>query len=625
MKILNKIQNFIVNNDIENAYKYIIENEKAYENNSIYWNLRGMLCFKVQEYDIAINCYKKSIDIKEDYIDAYFNLAYIYKLIGENIKSVLYGAIGLRYTEDIEFINDINNLYDEEILSDQYKKLLEELKSNLSINCNNFSLFRYISNKFTDVDEEFIELADKNNIDENWLYIEGNYSISNKEILTIEDYIRRQEILNLDVIVLYNKNYINIIKDIAYKGIKECNILVQTNDNKFTLVKINNDEMLNLKNKYNEATVTFNLFNSADANVYAMIKYMPEQYKEKYKLNVIKGRDVFNVDNIVKVPLLSSVTVSGFNTFTSYPKYTYNIDVGHASVIMKNCGILDKKHKNFGFTPKEYESIDKVCITSEMNMLIQSAFSAISENKYEITGNPRTDILMLSDGRTNLEKLLNRDLKDKKVIFNMPTFHVHENSGVINGDPINEGIKIKNFNYAKFDKLLGEHNTILISKVHHAEERLVTSKMKGYKLKNIIFVSNNDLEEKNLNLYEVLNCADILITDYSSIYGDFLFMDKQVIFTNYDIEQYRAERGLSLEPYDFWTAGPKVKTQEQLELEVIKCLNNKNYYKEKRAELRDVFYKYKDSNSTLRVWNHIDKVLSKKIIKNRHNEDDRKD
>ena len=102
-------------------------------------------------------------------------------------------------------------------------------------------------------------------------------------------------------------------------------------------------------------------------------------------------------------------------------------------------------------------------------------------------------------------------------------------------------------------------------------------------------------------------------------------MDKQVIFTNYDIEQYRAERGLSLEPYDFWTAGPKVKTQEQLELEVIKCLNNKNYYKEKRAELRDVFYKYKDSNSTLRVWNHIDKVLSKKIIKNRHNEDARKD
>nr|WP_302887613.1 CDP-glycerol glycerophosphotransferase family protein [uncultured Romboutsia sp.] len=612
METLNKIQNYIVNNDIENAYKYIIENEKKYISNYIYWNLRGMLCFKIGEYDIAITCYKKSININENNLDAYFNLVYIYILIGEKIKSVLYSAIALRYTDDIDFINDINSLYNEERLSEQYKDLLEDIKSNLSINCNNFSLFRYIASKFNNIDEEFIKLGDRSNIDENWLYIQDNYAISNKEILIIDDYINKQNDLNLKVIVPYNKDYISIIKDIASKGIKECNIAVPTNNSKLVLVNINKEEMHSLKNKDNEITVTLNLFNAADANVYAMIKYMPEKYKNKYKLNVINGRDVFNIDNLVKVPLLSSVTVSGFNTFTSYPKYIYNIDVGHASVIMKNCGILDKKHKNFGFTPKEYESIDKVCITSEMNMLIQSAFSAIPENKYEITGNPRTDILMLSDGRKNLEKLLDRDLKDKKIIFNMPTFHVHENSGVINGEPINEGIKIKNFNYAKFDKLLGEHNTILISKVHHAEERLITSKMKGYKLKNILFVSNNDLEEKNLNLYEVLNCADILITDYSSIYGDFLFMDKQIIFTNYDIEQYRAERGLSLEPYDFWTAGPKVKTQEQLESEVVKCLYDENYYKEKRHELRDVFYKYKDSNSTLRVWNHIDKVLSNK-------------
>lgn len=612
METLNKIQNYIVNNDIENAYKYIIENEKKYISNYIYWNLRGMLCFKIGEYDIAITCYKKSININENNLDAYFNLVYIYILIGEKIKSVLYSAIALRYTDDIDFINDINSLYNEERLSEQYKDLLEDIKSNLSINCNNFSLFRYIASKFNNIDEEFIQLGDRSNIDENWLYIQDNYAISNKEILIIDDYINKQNDLNLKVIVPYNKDYISIIKDIASKGIKECNIAVPTNNSKLVLVNINKEEMHSLKNKDNEITVTLNLFNAADANVYAMIKYMPEKYKNKYKLNVINGRDVFNIDNLVKVPLLSSVTVSGFNTFTSYPKYIYNIDVGHASVIMKNCGILDKKHKNFGFTPKEYESIDKVCITSEMNMLIQSAFSAIPENKYEITGNPRTDILMLSDGRKNLEKLLDRDLKDKKIIFNMPTFHVHENSGVINGEPINEGIKIKNFNYAKFDKLLEEHNTILISKVHHAEERLITSKMKGYKLKNILFLSNNDLEEKNLNLYEVLNCADILITDYSSIYGDFLFMDKQVIFTNYDIEQYRAERGLSLEPYDFWTAGPKVRTQEQLESEVVKCLYDENYYKEKRHELRDVFYKYKDSNSTLRVWNHIDKVLSNK-------------
>ena len=60
MEVLNRIKHFIINNDIENAYKTIIENEKEYKNNSIYWNLRGMMCFKINEYDIAIDCYKKA-------------------------------------------------------------------------------------------------------------------------------------------------------------------------------------------------------------------------------------------------------------------------------------------------------------------------------------------------------------------------------------------------------------------------------------------------------------------------------------------------------------------------------------------------------------------------------------
>ncbi len=54
---------------------------------------------------------------------------------------------------------------------------------------------------------------------------------------------------------------------------------------------------------------------------------MPKQYKDIYKLNIINGKDVFDIENMVKVPIISSVTVSGFNTFVNYPKFTYNIDV----------------------------------------------------------------------------------------------------------------------------------------------------------------------------------------------------------------------------------------------------------------------------------------------------------
>lgn len=124
-----------------------------------------------------------------------------------------------------------------------------------------------------------------------------------------------------------------------------------------------------------------------------------------------------------------------------------------------------------------------------------------------------------------------------------------------------------------------------------------------------MFIYNDDLDKAGLDLYEILNCGDLLITDCSSIYGDFLFMNKPIVFINADIEKYREERGISLEPYDFWTAGPKVKAQDGLEIEILKSLEEEDYYRQKREELRDVFYKYKDGNSSLRVWDYIDSVL----------------
>ncbi|MGL5756415.1 MAG: CDP-glycerol glycerophosphotransferase family protein [Paraclostridium sp.] len=611
MDTINKIKNMILNNDIENAYKLIIENEKEYINNSEYWNLRGMLCFKIQEYDIAISCYETSINIANNYLDGYFNLIYMYKITGEKLKSALYAGIALRYTDDIEFINDINDLYKDEVLYENYKAIINEVKNNLDIRLDNMGFIRYIYADFNGVDEEYIRVLAKNNICQNWAYVKANHIITSKEILTIDSFIVNKEHFELEVVVPYDINYISVVRELALKGLEKCFIMLSI-ENKFKRIEIDYKTMQDLKNKDFDRTITFNKFNAADSNVNALIKYMPEKYKGLYKINLINGRDVFDIENMIKVPLVSSVTVSGFNTFVSYPKFTYNIDVGHGAVSFKAAGLMDKKNKNFAFTPEEYKNIDKVCITSNMNMLTLSSMAAIPEDKYEITGNPRTDTLLLTDGKKNLEKLLGKSIGDKKVVFNMPTFHVHENTGLASGSKeLNDVIKIKDFDYQKFDEFLEENNMVCIAKVHHAEERTVTNKNEERKLNNLIFISNKNLDENDLDLYEILNCADLLITDYSSIYGDFLFMNKPTIFIPTDIEQYRKEKGILLEPYDFWTAGPKVLNQGDLQYEIMKSLNEPDYFKQKREDLRDTFYKYKDSDASLRVWDHINEQLSR--------------
>ncbi|MDU7965952.1 MAG: CDP-glycerol glycerophosphotransferase family protein [Paeniclostridium sordellii] len=610
MEIINKIEELIKKNDIENAYKCIIENEKQYLNNAQYWNLRGILCSQIKEYEAAISCYKTSIDIKCNYIDAYFNLIYTYMIIGEKLKSVLNASISLRYIDDINYINDINDLYQYEESSKNYMKLLNEAKTNIYIEKDNASLITYIAGHFNHIRKEDVQSLNGSNIADNWAYIKDGCVVTNKEIVSIDNFLSNYNYSDFDIIVPYDINYINVVRSMAAKGVNKCCILLSYEE-KLKLIKIDNETMTSLRNEDYKRTVTLNRFNAADSNVYALIKYIPKQYKDKYKLNVIKGADVYDIENIVKVPIISPVTISGFNTFCStYPKFTYNIEVGHGEVGFKGCGLMDKKSKEFSFTPEEYKKIDKIFTTSKMCMLLTSAFTASPEDKYEITGNPRTDLVMLSDGKRNLEKLLGISLENKKVIFNMPTFYVHENSGIENGSTeLNDAIKIKNFDYEKFNQFLIDNNIICISKVHHGEERSITNKVKNRNLENMIFISNDDLESKDLDLYEVLNAADILITDYSSIYGDFLFMDKPTIFVNTDMDIYEKERGIILQPYDFWAAGPKVQEQDSLSKEIIKCISDKEYYKKERNTIRDIFYYHKDDKSSARVWDSIDRLL----------------
>ena len=114
MDTINKIQECILNNEIENAYNLIIQNEKQYINDYKFWNLRGMLCFKIQEYEAAINCYKTSININNNYLDGYFNLIYTLNVCGEKLKSAMYSGVAIRDNYKEEFIEDINSLYLEE-------------------------------------------------------------------------------------------------------------------------------------------------------------------------------------------------------------------------------------------------------------------------------------------------------------------------------------------------------------------------------------------------------------------------------------------------------------------------------------------------------------------------------
>src|SRR5690606_18765245 len=102
--------------------------------------------------------------------------------------------------------------------------------------------------------------------------------------------------------------------------------------------------------------------------------------------------------------------------------------------------------------------------------IVLSSFYAIPENVYKITGLPRNDLLMMPDSRNALERLLDINLEGKSVVFNMPTFHIFEGLGRVEGAVgMDDSFKIPKFDYHAFNNFLKENNLICVSKVHHGE------------------------------------------------------------------------------------------------------------------------------------------------------------
>lgn len=108
------------------------------------------------------------------------------------------------------------------------------------------------------------------------------------------------------------------------------------------------------------------------------------------------------------------------------------------------------------------------------------------------------------------------------------------------------------------------------------------------------------------DVYDSLKHVDLLITDYSSIYFDFLLLDRPIIFYCFDLEKYLAlERGMYYE-YDDVTPGAKARTLDELieQLDIV-FTTGTDKFRKMRHEVRSMFYRDIDGGSSLRTIHEI--------------------
>jgi len=215
---------------------------------------------------------------------------------------------------------------------------------------------------------------------------------------------------------------------------------------------------------------------------------------------------------------------------------------------------------------------------------LQSAFE-LSPSQILLTGYPRNDVLLNQNQGIHFSKY---KVDVDFLIMYLPTFR--------SGQGIDNLLNEYGFSKERIEELLEKINGRLIIKAHFASESSLVD-LNG----RIIKLDNNPL----LDLNHILKNADILITDYSGCYFDYLLLNKPIIFTPFDYEDYISnDRQLYFE-YDEIIGGPKTRNWIDVESEILEIVNGNDLYKEKRSQMNAKFNEFKDSNSSKRLFEII--------------------
>ncbi len=273
-------------------------------------------------------------------------------------------------------------------------------------------------------------------------------------------------------------------------------------------------------------------------------------------------------------------------------KHQYYINLWHGPMVKKvgNMWSADEGRKIAGVADRA----DVIACPSEFYRGIMALCFNIPFWKVTITGSPRNDWLHDSvRANRTLRQVLSNNFS--KTILYCPTYRNYKNEKSMRSySQEKENLMIdSSWSYDKFKmkyltpefkNFLEDNNLLFVVKLHPFEEAQLTDKeLSGSG--RIKYLTGNMLDKKKIDLYEILAGFDLLITDYSSIYIDYLITQKPVIFMIDDLDEYNSKRGFVLDMYEELTPGPKVYSSPDLIKEIILCLSDNPYFKVERKKV----------------------------------------
>ncbi len=162
-------------------------------------------------------------------------------------------------------------------------------------------------------------------------------------------------------------------------------------------------------------------------------------------------------------------------------------------------------------------------------------------------------------------------------------------------DPMGNAIKSGFLDLAKLSEFAKKHKVLFIFKFHPSVRCVEEFGV----FDNIIYYDNTK------DIQPLLKVADILVTDYSSVYIDYLLLDRPIIFFAYNYEKYVEARGF-ISDYKSMSPGPICYSQDQFQETILNyTIRQADEFANKRKDFKKLAFDHEDGKSSERIWDFI--------------------
>lgn len=194
------------------------------------------------------------------------------------------------------------------------------------------------------------------------------------------------------------------------------------------------------------------------------------------------------------------------------------------------------------------------------------------------------------------------DRKFEKVIYWLPTYRQNRW-----GDKVHSDISMPIINNEENAKRLNEcakqNNVFIVVKIHQSQD---VSKVEEFNLSNILFIKNNFFFDKTFTNYQLLGSSDAMLSDYSSVYYDYLLCDKPIGLCWDDFDEYNKREGFTVDFELILKGGEKIYNIYDLCCFVEDVANGKDSLSNERKEIRNMVHDHIDNQSTKRIVDYLE-------------------